>query len=279
MIAPVNKIIDQSFVDGPGNRTAIFFQGCNFKCEYCHNPETIHMCNHCGTCLSACPTGALSVIEGKVTWNKEICCGCDTCIHTCPNMSSPKITYMSVDEVLEKIKSNIPFIKGITCSGGECTLRAEFMQELFVKTETLGLNNLIDSNGTYDFEAHPEMLEHCEGVMLDVKCVESERHKTLTGQLPDMVLRNTEYLASIGKLTEIRTVVIDGELPNRETVTRITERLGKYLDRGNIRYKLIKYRSIGVREPYNKYKTPSDELMQELKMIAELNGFKNILIV
>ena len=42
--ARINKIIDSSVVDGPGNRTAIFFQGCNFNCKYCHNPETIDHC-------------------------------------------------------------------------------------------------------------------------------------------------------------------------------------------------------------------------------------------
>ena len=59
MEALVNKIIPFSSVDGPGNRTAIFLQGCNFNCQYCHNPETIHLCGHCGVCVGACPTGAL----------------------------------------------------------------------------------------------------------------------------------------------------------------------------------------------------------------------------
>jgi pyruvate formate lyase activating enzyme len=46
--APVNKIIPFSNVDGPGNRTSIFFQGCPFNCLFCHNPETIHLCVSCG---------------------------------------------------------------------------------------------------------------------------------------------------------------------------------------------------------------------------------------
>lgn len=49
--APVNKIIPFSSVDGPGNRTAVFFQGCNWDCCYCHNPETRNMCTGCmGLC-------------------------------------------------------------------------------------------------------------------------------------------------------------------------------------------------------------------------------------
>lgn len=37
----INRILPFSSVDGPGNRTVIFLQGCNFNCLYCHNPETI----------------------------------------------------------------------------------------------------------------------------------------------------------------------------------------------------------------------------------------------
>ena len=55
--ATVNKIIPFSCVDGPGNRTAVFLQGCNFDCRYCHNPETIQTCVHCGACKSRCPYG------------------------------------------------------------------------------------------------------------------------------------------------------------------------------------------------------------------------------
>ena len=57
--APVNKIIPFSSVDGFGNRTAVFLQGCNQNCLYCHNPETIHMCKNCGACVNTCPAGAL----------------------------------------------------------------------------------------------------------------------------------------------------------------------------------------------------------------------------
>lgn len=59
MRAPVNRIIPFSAVDGPGNRTAVFLQGCNFNCKYCHNPETRKLCIHCGDCVEGCPGGAL----------------------------------------------------------------------------------------------------------------------------------------------------------------------------------------------------------------------------
>ena len=103
MIAPINNIIPFSNVDGPGNRTSIFFQGCPFQCLYCHNPETINICNNCGVCVDHCPVNALEFINDKVVWNKKKCISCDTCIKVCPHLSSPKITYMSVDQVFEEI--------------------------------------------------------------------------------------------------------------------------------------------------------------------------------
>ena len=129
-IAPINKIIPFSNVDGPSNRMAIFFQGCQFNCRFCHNPETINACIHCGKCVETCPTKALDIINNIVIWNKELCVNCDTCIKTCTNNSSPKITYMDSDRLLEEIKRVAPYIEGITLSGGECTIHKDFIMEL-----------------------------------------------------------------------------------------------------------------------------------------------------
>ena len=89
-MALVNKIIAFSCIDGPGNRTAIFFQGCNFKCTYCHNPETINKCVNCGLCVKVCPVDALNIVDKKVTWDDKKCVACDACIRECDNLSTPK---------------------------------------------------------------------------------------------------------------------------------------------------------------------------------------------
>lgn len=74
--APINKILDQTLVDGPGNRTAVFFQHCNLACRYCHNPETQQLCCHCGRCQEVCPAEALKLTGHIVFWNKQICINC-----------------------------------------------------------------------------------------------------------------------------------------------------------------------------------------------------------
>ena len=246
--APVNRIIPFSNVDGPSNRMAIFFQGCQFNCRFCHNPETIRMCDHCGDCVKTCPAGALSIRERKVVWNRELCVGCDTCIKTCRHSSSPRITYMSCDEVLEQIERVRPYIEGITLSGGECTLRKEFIMELFPKVKQMGLTTLLDSNGSLDFEENREILEYCDGVMLDVKAVGREFSDWLIRYPNRTVLKNLEYLLKIGKLYEVRTIIFPGrDKDNEETVTYVSK-----IIQDRCFYKIIRYRQFGVRDEERK---------------------------
>ena len=77
----ISKILPFSSVDGPGNRSIIFLQGCNFTCQYCHNPETIHQCKHCGICIEFCKTKAIYMVDGKVKFRPEHCIRSDESIH------------------------------------------------------------------------------------------------------------------------------------------------------------------------------------------------------
>ena len=164
---------------------------------------------------------------------------CDTCIKLCPHDASPRVKLMSVDEVMQQIKRCAPYIDGITCSGGECTLQAGFMAELFIEVKKLGKTCLIDSNGSYDFEKDPELLDLSDGVMLDVKAADRSG---------DMVLRNLDYLLKAGKLYEVRTIIFpERDTENEATVRYVAERIGDACF-----YKVIRYRPFGVRERFIK---------------------------
>ena len=278
--ALVNRIIPFSSVDGPGNRTVFFLQGCNFNCGYCHNPETIHTCYNCGLCVSVCPTGAIQLIDGKIQYRREVCCACDACLRACPRDASPKVDLMQPEQALEILQRNKPFIRGVTVSGGECTLQRDFVLALFRGAKQMGLGTLLDSNGNYDFERDAELLSVCDGVMLDVKCADPAAHQALTGQSNNLVLRNLTFLASTGKLEEVRTVVVPDALPNEETVRYVCNALAPYWAAGApIGYKLICFRPLGVRDVYRGMSTPADSYMEALRQLAIQAGCNRAVII
>lgn len=201
MKAIINKIIPFSNVDGPGNRTTIFLQGCSFRCLYCHNPETIHRCNSCGECVNKCPANALNFENGKVVWDKTKCVDCDTCIHVCTHMASPKVEELTVEELVDRIRPLKAFIRGVTVSGGECMLQAKFLLEFFKEVKKLGLTCMIDSNGSIDFSKHPELVDICDGVMLDVKAYNSDFHEAICSHSNDRVLKKCGLLIINWKIT------------------------------------------------------------------------------
>ena len=276
MIAPVNKIIPFSLVDGPGSRVAIFLQGCEFNCQYCHNPETISLCTACEVCIGVCPVGALSARADEIVWDRQTCCGCDACIQACPHSSSPKIRYMSPEQVMEEIAPQLIFARGITTSGGECTLHHDFLVELFRLVHAKGKTAFVDTNGQRDFREMPDLTQSMDAAMLDIKSTDEQEHRMLTGKSAATVLSNLEYLLEQNKLYEIRTVVVPGLLDNARTVDTASQIISRA---PQVRYKLIKFRAWGVREPLRQTPSPSEEEMEQLKQIAAKNGVREIVIV
>lgn len=276
---PVNRIIPFSAVDGPGNRSAVFLQGCNIDCKYCHNPETRALCINCGACVKTCPAGALTFTDGRVHFEPSKCVACDTCIHTCTHNASPRVLWMSTEEVMQQIRTSMPFIRGITVSGGECTLYPAFLTELFQACQKEGLDTLIDSNGMVDFSLYPELLEVTDGVMLDIKALEAKDHQAVTGHTNEMVLKNAAFLAQKGKLYEIRTVVVRELFEPVKVIEGIAGYLKPYMDIGKLRYKLIAYRPFGVREQYQIFESPQVSYMEQLKEAALQAGFREVIII
>ena len=246
MLGVVTKIIPFSSVDGPGNRTAIFLQGCNINCKYCHNPETRNSCINCGLCVQACPQKALSLENGKVSFDASACISCDTCIKTCPHGSTPKTRLMTPGEVMEIVKKQMPFIRGITVSGGECMLQPDFITELFTLAKKENLGTLIDSNGTIDFREYPDLLAVSDGVMLDIKAFFPEDHRRVTDADNNKVLENAQFLGENNKLSEVRAVIV----PDLYDVVKNIKAMGEFLvplyKINPFRSKIIAFRPMGV---------------------------------
>jgi len=186
--------------------------------------------------------------DGVVKWDEKKCVACDACIRACPHDASPRIRWMTVEEVMREVRRSTPYIDGVTTSGGECTQQYEFLIELFTEVRKLGKTCLVDSNGSFDFVADPRLLEVCDGVMLDVKAVEPAWHEQLVGHSRDIVLKNLDYLLRVGKLQEVRSLIFPGrDHDNEATVRYVAGKIGDACD-----YKIIRYRPFGVRETYQR---------------------------
>lgn len=203
---------------------------------------------------------------------------CDTCIHTCKHLASPKVEHLEVKDLLNQIQPMKAFIRGITVSGGECMLHADFLLELFQEVKKMGLTCLIDSNGSIDFSKFETLVDCCDGVMLDVKAMDSHFHEQLIGKPNQMVIQNLKYLIEKEKLVEVRTVILPFESKqNERTVQEVSKIILNHAD-----YKLIKYRPFGVREEGLKQlgnTITTDEEIQRLSEIAINNGATRIKIV
>lgn len=274
--APVNRIIPFSTVDGPGSRTSVFLQGCNLACGYCHNPETQRLCDSCGACVGKCPAAALSLRGGEVVWDPAKCVSCDTCIAVCPNRASPKIREMDARQVMAEVEKNIPFIRGVTVSGGECMLYPRFLTEFCALAKGRGLSCLLDSNGTVSFAAYPELTEICDGVMLDVKSWSPEIFHRLTNGDNAVVKENLRLLSSLGKLEEVRIVCLDGHVDAEAAIHGISETLGPETPR--TRLVLISFRPFGVKGGYASLPSPSPQRMRDLRGLAADSGFQSVAV-
>lgn len=298
--AVINKIIPLSVVDGPGCRTSVFVQGCNIACAYCHNPETQQLCSGCGLCVSQCPAGTLSIQENggetpkenkhdRVIWDESLCVQCDTCIRVCPSHASPKVRRMSAEDVWKEIEKNMPFIQGITVSGGECTLYPEFLTALFRRAGKAGLTCFLDSNGCVDLSQYPRLMQVTDQVMLDVKAWDHDVFGRLTGGDVSIVKKNLKYLAEHGKLFEVRLVCLDSEHEGEKrqegvpevdmeaVIAGVSREAAPYLK--EFRLKLITFRQYGVTGSLKDAKSPSRERMEELKRLAVRYGFQDIQVV
>lgn len=274
--APVNKIIPFSTVDGPGSRTSIFLQGCNLACGYCHNPETQRLCSFCGFCVSKCPAGALSLRGVRVVWNPSKCVSCDTCISVCPHRASPKIREMDAPQVMAEVEQNLPFIRGVTVSGGECMLHPQFLTEFCTLAKRRGLTCLLDSNGTVAFSEYPELMNVCDGVMLDVKSWSREVFFSLTGGDNAVVKENLRFLSSCGKLEEVRVVCLDGRVDAESVIRGAAETLGR--ETPYTRLVLISFRPFGVRGDFSFFPSPSAQRMRDLQELAVSAGFRSVAV-
>lgn len=227
-------------VDGPGIRFLVFMQGCGFRCKYCHNPDT---------------------------W------------------AHSNAEEYTVDEVLKKAlryQSYWGDEGGITVSGGEPLLQLEFVTELFEKAKAAGATTCIDTaagpftrEGVW-FENFKRLMAATDLVLLDIKHIDSEKHKDLVGQDNANVLDCAKFLAEINKPVWVRHVLVPGINSDKESLEALAEfiRPLKNVKRVDVLpYHTLgvkKWKDLGLEYKLDGVKPPSKDEVAQAKEILTL---------
>lgn len=187
---------------------AVFLQGCDLACLSCHNPETRGTCVSCGTCIPACPAGALA--RGP-RHDSRLCRDCGTCEAACPTDASPRTMHLSPDALLARVLPWVPFLHGLTFTGGEATLQEAFLLEStrLLKAHT-SWTVLVDTHGDLPPGRLDRLAAHVDGFLVDIKALDPETHHRLTGRGPERVRATLLQAHALGRLTEVRTVILPG---------------------------------------------------------------------
>ena len=218
--------------DGDGVRTTVFFKGCPLRCVWCHNPEGLrsgtelalfgHLCVSCGGCASVCERGAHHFGANGHVLDRASCSFCGKCVKACPRDALRLYgREVSADELIPLLLEDREFYEasggGVTLSGGECLLQADFCAELLKKLKAEGISTAVDTCGYVKREELEKVVPYTDVFLYDVKAADSDVHLRLTGVPNGLILDNLRFLDGAGAKTEIRIPFVpglnDGEIP------------------------------------------------------------------
>lgn len=202
-IAKVHSIETFGTVDGPGIRFVLFLQGCPLRCKYCHNRDT---------------------------WDSSF---------------GEKQT---LEDILSQIKRYTPYFQsshgGVTVSGGEPLLQAKFVTELFKELKKLNIHTAIDTAGSLPInDSIKELLKYADLVLLDIKHINDEKAKHLTGLSNKNTLDFANYLNENNIPVWIRQVLVPGYTDDPKDL----KELKRFIDSlSNVqRVELLPYHKLG----------------------------------
>ncbi len=264
-LGTVLEIQRMSTEDGPGIRTTVFFKGCTLKCTWCHNPESISpkpqihwigsRCIGCQTCRDICPNGALFHEPEGIRIDRSLCQGCGTCAEECPSTALELMGKVwTVDALVGEVNKDRAYFKksggGVTASGGEAAMQAEFVAAFLSGCREKGLHTAIDTCGHYSRKALDAILPHVDMVLFDLKEIDPERHKAFTGHGHERIHQSLCFIAEWMKTHPlprelwIRTPIVPGATDTRENIRGIGRFIAANLGRTVIRWELCAFNNL-----------------------------------
>lgn len=241
-----------SIHDGPGIRTIVFLKGCALRCRWCCNPESQSF-----------------EIQTMVQGGKEKTVGRD----------------VSVDEVMDEVIKDRHYYRrskgGMTLSGGESLLQPEFASALLQAAKYMGIHTALESTGFAPFATiRDKILPWLDLYLMDIKHIDSRKHKAFTGQPNERILENAEKIAAEGQHLIIRVPVIPtfNDTPEEIlAIARFAAGLPGVEELHLLPYHRLgqdKYAGLGRTYTLADIVPPENAQMEELKTTAESAGIK-----
>ena len=228
-------------VDGPGVRYIVFLQGCHMRCKYCHNPET---------------------------WAME---------------GGEELTAKEVFDKAYRYRNYWKKNGGITVSGGEALLQIDFVTELFGYAKEKGIHTTLDTSGSIygeepaTVEKFEKLMEVTDLVMLDIKEMDEEKHKKLTGRSNKNILAMADKMNEMGKEMWIRHVLVPGLTDGKEDLKALRKKLDEWTNVSRVEILpyhtlgLFKWENLGIPYSLEGVPVPTEE---QVKDAEEILGIK-----
>ncbi len=233
----ITNIQGYSIHDGPGIRTVVFFKGCPLRCQWCANPENLsadkqigylkNLCHGCGRCMKACRYAAIMPGDGyRIARDK--CVSCGECAEAC--YYGALVRYgeeKTAEETFEQVLKDKMFYDssggGVTASGGEPLLYADFVCELFRLCRNAAIDTCIETCGWAPREAVEKALHVTDHFYYDLKLMDPVLHRKYTGCDNERILGNARYLAEHGADILFRQPLIPGVNDTDDNIRRTAE--------------------------------------------------------
>lgn len=301
--APVFNIQTYCIHDGPGIRTTVFLKGCPLRCLWCANPESNEFypqlmtysskCTACGRCLPACPNQAISVFFPKnpedkpyAVTDRTLCTNCGKCIDACPSEAREIAGKdMTVEEVIEEVLKDKLFLTtsggGMTISGGEALAHADFSAALFQAAHENGLHTAIETCSFASRNVIDKVFPHVDLGLLDIKHMNSDIHKKLTGVPNEQILDNIKHVHNDLHIPVIiRIPTIPGYNADEANIAATAQFVRDELDT-DVAIHLLPYHQLGESKTeslgesvFDTIPVPDNDFMENLKQIVESYGLK-----